>query len=405
MKVLIWATTLQTDVLAMAYALDAHPDCELLLTTEQPEVFHAQPIARFKPLTSAIYDQNAFDIRSRIEAFSPDVIVADNHIPRFPKGTPFCTMWHGLGWKARGVRDLGVFYRGVKHLTGVDPRLPNESFMAQCYGELDQRWRIERWKLDAASCKVIGMCFSDLLLDPPYSKAELQPFYEIDIIECKVVLLSISWHYGRILSGHQDRRRIFNTFEGLKADMAFLESVLSCIEQAGASCILCLHDRKRYSAKYLQTLYRTVEPFRRVQVKHKSDYPDNLADLCAADVMATNLSSFITYFYYLGRPSIHIVPVEDQHADVSYAQLKRGRVSYRTVKAEEALWMNDPEDNGGLTARSLVQLKDGIRRGLEDSECCAARSADWIARHVYKSDGHTAQRLIQALYNLTGKMR
>ncbi|MCP4676179.1 MAG: hypothetical protein GY854_11860 [Deltaproteobacteria bacterium] len=402
MRVLIWATTLQADVLALAHGLEQQADCELMLAAEHPNTYHKEPIARYKPLACTIYDRSADGIRKRVEAFAPDVIVADNHIPTFPRGTRFCTMWHGLGWKARGQDDLSSFYKEVKRLTGVEPRQPNDRFLAQCYGESDTRWRIDSWRLDADSCKTIGMCFSDLLLKPPYSKNELQPYYDIDIVNRKVVLLSISWHYGRILAEHQDKRRIFSKHEGLLADMDFLAKTLACIEQAGAGCILCLHDRQRYEKEFLQTLYHTVRQFSDVQVKHKSRHPDNLADLCVADVMATNLSSFITYFYFFGRPSIHIVPVASQDESPSYAQLKNGKVSYRTVKAEEALWMNEPKDNGGLTARSFDELKAGIIRGLNKPECCAERSADWIARHVHQPDGKTAQRFFQVLRDFVG---
>jgi hypothetical protein len=337
------------------------------------------------------------NIEATVKDFGPDVIVADNHIPTQFKGMKFCTMWHGLGWKARGKDDLRVFYREVARLTGHDPRAVSSRFLAQCYGESDHRWRVDNWKLHPDSCHTIGMCYSDLLLDPPYTKQQIQSYYDIDILEHKVVLLSVSWHYGRIVSDHKGGNWLFVDRTGIDADMAYLNGLLSTVKESGANCILCLHDKKRYEKDYLAALLDTAGQFDNVQVKHKSDNPDNLADLVAADVMVSNLSSFVTFFYFFGRPSVHIVPVSDDDNRVSLAKLKGNNVAFRTVAKKEPLWMNHPEDNGGITARSLAEVQAGILQGLQDPSCCKERSARWIQRHVHQPDGRSARRFVETL--------
>jgi hypothetical protein len=303
-------------------------------------------------------------------------------------------MWHGLGWKARGSDDLKVLYRGVARLTGADPRKPNPRFVAQSYGEPDNLWRIERWGLHPGCCRIIGMAFSDLLLDPPLTREQLAPRYAIDVLARPTVLVSLTWHYGGIFASSGRRAR--------DGEVDLLGRLLGAVRECGGNVLLCLHERKRYEDAYLASLQELAARFDHVQIKHKDEHPDNLSDLLVADVMLSNLSSFITYFYVLGRPSIHIHPGSSTAGGVRLARMSRNRVRYRTLGRDEPLWMCDPEDNGGLTVRGGDEAVDAVVRALGEPGCCRARSASWISRHVHAVDGRTAERLGKVLADLAG---
>jgi hypothetical protein len=397
MRVLIWATTLQADILSLVYYLSDCRDVQLMVVADQTAGFRNEPICRFRPINAVLYDRANPDIKSTVRKFAPDVVVADNHIPFFLGQVKFCTMWHGLGWKARGKADIEMFYKQVERLTGQDPRCYCDNFRAQCYGEPDRRWRIEKWGLKADACRAIGMMYTDLLLNLPYDKATLQPYYDIDIVSKKVVLLSISWHYGRMQSQNLTSRRLYFRDSRMTADLNSLIEILETIREAGMNCLLCLHDKKRYESKYLSRLLSVTRPFDNLQIKFKSEHQDNLADLVAADIMISNLSSFITFFYFSGRPSIHLLPSTDHLDALRYAQYMNGKLSFRKLQTGEPIWMNDPNDNGGLTAHSVAEIKYCLNRAIADPRCCLDRSRRWIKRHVHRPDGQTAHRFYNML--------
>ena len=130
MRVLIWATTLQADILSLVYYLSDCRDVQLMVVAEQTSGFRNEPICRFRPINAVLYDRANPDIKSTVRKFDPDVVVADNHIPIFLRQVKFCTMWHGLGWKARGNGDIEMFYKHVERLTGQDPRYCCDNFRA-----------------------------------------------------------------------------------------------------------------------------------------------------------------------------------------------------------------------------------------------------------------------------------
>lgn len=394
MRVLVWATTLQADVLALALHLDARADTQLLVVAKGVEALRHEPITRVRPLRAPILARDDPSTGARVRDFRPDVAVFDNHLPPDPFAPRLCSMWHGLGWKARPVRDLKDFYRGVARLTGADPREPNPRFMAQCYGEPDRKWRIEQWGLDPDACRVTGMAYTDLLLAPPYDRAALADHYPgLDIGGRPTVLMSFTWHYGRIFPGTW-RPGLLRRGDS-SADLAFLRDVVALVHDEGGQVLLCLHDRHRYEAGYLDAIHRLASGWDRVHIKHKSDHPDNLADLVVADAMLTNLSSFVTCFYVFGRPSVHIVPATDEQ--VRFAQLRRRGVKARSEDGSTHRWMNAPEDNGGLTASTADGVLDAMRRAMHEPECCRERSETWLREHVDGIDGRSAARFGDAL--------
>ena len=161
--------------------------------------------------------------------------------------------------------------------------------------------------------------------------------------------------------------------------------------------IFCLHDKKRYERDYLERLQDLLFGFDSVEIKHKCEHPDNLADLVAADVMVSNLSSFITFFYHFLRPSVHIIPSRNKKDAMVFSQLKNGKLKYRTLKGDEPAYMNDPDDNGGISVSIQEDLSRVVLDCFDQPDLCKRRSAEWIANHIHEPDGNTCRRFYNEL--------
>lgn len=382
-RVIVWATHLQTDILALTVYLDTCSDVELLVVAADTAAFRREPIARALGLRARLVDRNDPRTPRRVSAFGADVVVADNHVP--PKGTAprLFYMWHGLGWKARGKLDLATFYLQVRRLTGIDPRRANPRFLAQCYGPVDRDWRIADWELPRAACVEAGMAFATLLRDPPYDAAMIARQYRIDVARSRTVLLSITWHSGGIFGGADDG--------------AFVRDLLAAVRGRGANLLICLHDRHRYPAPLLAEL-EEIASQPGCELRFKSDHPDNLSDLLVADVMVSNLSSFLAYFYVLGRPAIHIVPRAAARIERVSMLFSRFRMR-RRVRAEAA-WMIDPRDIGGVGVGDARATIDATIAALDDPAPGAAAARRWLERHVPRLDDQAAARIKLALEDL-----
>ncbi len=386
MKVCFWATTLQADILALAYQIEKSGRHEALIVTPDPEPFFTQPLARARPLRSPVLRRSALGTNRRVRRFRPDVIVADNHLPPPRLSSRLAYFWHGLGWRVRGPEALAQFHKKTRRLVG-DIKRPNPNFMAQCYGSADERSRIEVWGIAPENCRTVGMAYSDLILNPPYSKEDLAPNYRIDILNRPTVLLSLTWAYGR-------------TLERFGNEMEVLDGIFTHIENRGANVLFCLHDRFRYDKKYLKSLHDLAAGHRYLQLKHKDEEPDNLADLIVADVMISNYSSFITFFYPTGRPSIHIFPVIETKDGYLMQQYRRGKVRPWHVSRDDPFWMIPPEDTGGMVAHDREELIEAIDRALAEPDCCRQTAARWLDTYVEGVDGRTCERIEAALEEL-----
>ena len=377
-RVLIWATHFQTDILALAAHLDRCPDVALLIVAGDAAAFRREPIADALALAAPVLDRSDPATIAQVRAFAADVVVADNHVP--PKGVAprLFYMWHGLGWKARSGIDLAMFYQQVKRLTGIDPRRSNPRFLAQCYGPTDRAWRVQEWKLPAEACPEVGMAFATLLHAPPYAKRQIAASYAIDVLRRKTVLLSITWHSGGI-------------FDGGKADLDLVARLLVTVSARNANLLVCLHDRHRYAPSLVSGLEALVGAASHAELRFKSEHPDNLSDLLVADVMVSNLSSFLAYHYVSGRPAIHIVPRGDKPVERVAMLLSRFRVR-RTVKSDEA-WMIDPSDTGGVRVSCTEDTLHAVNAALDDPRPGAEAAAAWLARHIPRQDGNAAQRI------------
>jgi hypothetical protein len=396
MRVLLWISTLQADILALALHLDGRSDVDLLIATDGLAQFQAEPMARARPITAPMLERSAPGARDAVTRFKADVVVCDNHFPEFPAAPRVVHLWHGLGWKATPPGDIATRLGHIERLSGGDPRRPNANFLAQCYHQRDRDWRTESWGVARENCRIVGSCFSDLLVAPPYSREDLAPHYRIPVGRRPTLLVSFTWHYGRVFPGSW-QPRLFGR-SPMDADLAFLGDIAARASDHGASVLLCLHDRWRYEAAYLEALHREAARFPQVEIKHKNEHPDNLADLVVADAMITNLSSFITYFYHSGRPTVHLAPRPGEAMTVG--RMKRG--SLRAVKADQdGLWMNDPEDNGGFTAYDAEGALAAISRALTEPESCAARAKAWLQSHMLPADGQRSEALATQIVEMT----
>ncbi len=412
MRILIWATTLQADILALSLALDKHPDHQVLIAATNKDAYLTQAMAHFRPFKSQLIERDESEKTQKIvKDFRPDVTIVDNHFPKFSTSKKICNMWHGIGWKARGKKDNEEYHKRVTNLTGRGPELSNPDFIATCYGEEDKNWRIQKAGIHEDNCKLIGMPFSDLVLNPPYTKQQIANRYSIPILDKKTVLVNFTWHYGHITSSKNKKNssllKLFsrNKSDNFAEDRLFLNELCSKITAENANILFCMHDSWRYSPEYLE-IFKDLEISHpgSIQIKHKDQHPDNLADLLIADVMVTNLSSFITYFYYLERPSIHLCPVAKDENNISFAKVsKKKGLRFRQISKSEDVYMNQPEDNGGLTVYDKNDCIDKIVFGLHNSDCSKKRSRDWLETKIDDShSGNSCQRYIKVLEDFVG---
>lgn len=387
-RVLIWATHLQTDILALTSHLDRCSDVELLIVTPNVAAFRDDLFYRQRPFTAPLIDRNDRDTPGRVRVFKADVAIADNHVP--PKGYAprLFYIWHGLGWKARSKLDLRIFYHQVRRLTGYDPRTPNPNFRAQCYGPTDRAWRIDNWRLPESACVEIGMTFSDLVLNLPYDRAEIAKELRIDILNRPTIALAITWHSGGIFANGPGGNEAVPG-----ADFNFLSEMLALAKRRRANLLICLHDRHRYFPKFIAMLEALARDNTFVELRFKNEHPDNMVDLFAADVMISNYSSFLSYFYLLGRPAIHLLPAMPSDRVSRVAMLFSRVPIHRRLAAEEA-WMLDPRDNGGIlvsNSSDAVAATDAALRALTGHPRNDAARL-WLHKHVFHVDGHTAER-------------
>ena len=400
MRILVWATYPQYDIMAFASYLDRTHGVELLVVTRQLAAFLAQPFARVRPFSAPLLDWDDPSVPARVRAFRADVAIMDNRLPPIGAAPRLVNIGHGLGWKNVGPADLWIYHQGQTRFTGHDTRLTNPNLLVLCYGDTDLRWRTERWGLDPANCRKIGMPFADLVVDPPYTREQLAGNYRIDIRK-KTVLLNITWHYGgvfaqpasggwikRFSSGNRDR------------DFDFIERLAKATAARDANVLFCLHERKRYRPTIRRRFEAIAARYQNMELKYKDDRPDNLADLIVSDVMISNYSSFITPFYLLGRPAIHIRPVASDVSAFKFSMLTFAGLWARTASVDKEAYMMDLNDTGGPIVESSDDTIDAVLAALDDPSGYRTTTEAWLNRHLHRPHGAAAARLfgeIQAM--------
>lgn len=381
MRVCIWTTSLQADTLALAIALDRDPEVELLVVAASLDAYRNEPIARFCPLSCRLLDRSRDDPEAIVRAFDADVFFADNHIPKFLAGRKMVFFWHGVPLKIRPRRDIRSFHKNSKRLVGTTTK-PNSRFLAQCYQQMDYQHRINHWKIDQSNCRIWGSAYSDLLLNPPYQRSDLEDYYQLDLTGRKNILLSLTWNFGA------------QAFGVLGDDDAIYTELLETAAAHDANLIFSLHDKYRYQPELIGRIESYASRYPNSYIKYKNEHADNLADLVVSDVMICNFSSFIVFHYFMGKPSIHIQPVDLKKWFVGLPTMRHGGIQSVFRRNNERLWLYPFADCGGSLPRNQQELFADINRSLDDSSYCNDRAQDFIEDKVYRPDGNTCARII-----------
>lgn len=381
LRVCLWATTFQANIYSLAKYLATQPErFDPMVVLEGLDAYSREPISKLARVGCPLLDRAASDTRARLSAFEPTVLVVDNHYPPMRVAPALVNVWHGFGWRGPEDREAfaGVFADIEKH-TGISPAVPNPYLRWITAGPTNLEHRLHVTGFHADNLRPAGQAFVDDVMSASWTRADLAPFYPAAFRGKRVALFAPTWHFGRIFAHWGD-------------DMAVLERLFAFLAAHDVALILRMHDRKRFEASYLLGLERLASRHEHVLFKYKDEAQDNLLDLLVSDLMISNYSSILTYFYATGRPSIHVHPVDrDAQASV-YRYWKRGKVRSKTAEASY-VWSLDPDENGGLVVESQDELEAAILLGLTEPDCCTARSRQFVKAHCAPYDGRNCERI------------
>lgn len=388
MKVCFWTTTFQADVLALARWMCADDRFEPIVALESPTAFEKEPIQQLLPVSCPLLDRDAGDVLDRIRDFAPDVTVVDNHFPPKRLSEHLFVLWHGFGWKGpNDVKEFGAIHKAIRRLTGASSMKPNPRFLWQCFGDTDLEHRNGVSGFARENLASLGSAFTDELVAPRIDRADAKAHYP-DLPEGrKVILVALTWHYGRAFAHWGD-------------DIELFSRVLDHLRERGCCAIIRMHDRKRFEPEYLAALEDLVSGRDDAILKFKDRDRDSLLDMIVSDAMISNFSSILNYFYATGKPSIHVYPVAAGSEAFLWRTWKRGKVRTKKVPSADYVWKLPPEENGGLVARTFEDLLSAIDRAVDDPRCCEDTSRDFIDRHMAPVDGGTRERIGQAILDL-----
>lgn len=385
LRVCFWTTTLQADVLTLARHLTDDPRFEVLVVAEDVAAFLKEPVQAVRPLTCALLDKDDPKVIAKARAFQADVTVVDNHFPPKKLSPLLFVLWHGFGWKGpNDVKEFANVHRSVKRLTGGSSMKPNPRFLWQCFGPTDLEHRHGVSGFARENLASLGSAFTDDLITPLISQAEARAHYPALQSSSKVVLVALTWHYGR-------------AFAHWGEDLELFERLLDASAARGAGVILRMHDRRRFDPEYLAALKALVDDREGVIMKFKDEDRDSLLDLSVSDVMISNYSSILNYFYATKRPSVHVYPVSSASEAFLWRTWKRGKVRIKEVPSADYVWKLPPEENGGLLARDFEALIVALHRALDEPDCAAEIAARFMTRHMAPVDGQTSARIAEAL--------
>lgn len=383
MKFCIWSTSFQADTLALAIALDKDPEVELLVVTKNKASYLSEPIAKFAPLSCPIIDRDLEDHEDAVRKFNPDVLFADNHLPKYYTGFKLVYHWHGLTLKIQSRKDKKSFFKQAQKLVGSIKK-PNPKFLAHCYGEMDYDHRIKDWKIPAENCRIWGSEYSDLVQSPPYSRSDLKSYYGLDVENRKNILISFTWNYGD------------KAFGPLGNDEDIFNQIISTAKAHNANIIFSLHDKYRFHENILAQIDYFSGQYENTFVKFKNEHPDNLADLTVSDVMICNFSSFIVFHYFTGKPSIHIQPVDTSKFLLKLPKLKKNKPSF-IWRRNSKTWLYSFKDNGGVMPTSSENLIELLNEALNSPNLGIGQAEKFISSKIEKPDGNSCYRMIQEL--------
>jgi hypothetical protein len=390
LKVCLWATTFQANIYSVAKYLASRPDTfSVLAVLDACDRYLAEPIQQLAPAGCTLLDRADPDMEDKLAAFAPAVLVVDNHYPRARLAPALVNVWHGFGW--RGPEDRDAFesvFRDVAKHAGRAPSESNPYFRWISAGQTNLEHRVHVSGFHPDNVRAAGQAFIDDVMAATtgataWKRDELLRFYPPNFCDKKVILFAPTWHFGKIFAHWGD-------------DIAILERLFRLVAARDAAMIVRMHDRKRFEPAYLTELDRLAERHPAVLLKYKDDHQDNLVDIAFSDVMVSNYSSILTYFYATGRPSIHVHPVERGQESSVYRYWKGGKLR---TKVEDAsyIWSLDPDQHGGLAVSSQDELEAALERALAEPQCCAERSRQFVADHCAPYDGRNCERVAEVI--------
>jgi len=387
-RVLFWTTTFQADNLALVRHLCTRRDFRVVVVTENRAALDSEPVHILLPLPCEIWDRGDLLLEAKVRWFAPHVTVVDNHFPKRRYSTKLFVLWHGFGWK--GPNDMAEFsevHKAIRRLTGISGTEPNPYFRWQCFGpgDLDHRNKVSGFARE--NVVSLGSAFTDDLLNVKIPVSEMRKFYPENFAGKKIALVACTWHYGRMFAHWGD-------------DVQILQEILELLKSLNFVMILRLHDRRRFEPAYLDQLERFAAANPEVYLKFKDVDRDNMLDILVSDIMISNFSSILNYFYATFRPSIHVYPVASAEESFLWRTWKGGKVRTTAVENAKYVWKFPPEDNGGLLVRSLAELKAALVQADGDPACCAEKSAEFIRNSMAPVDGKTCSRIAAELLSL-----
>jgi CDP-glycerol glycerophosphotransferase (TagB/SpsB family) len=386
MKILIWATTFGADLWAFARYLDRRPDCDVRVVMQDPGKYRREGINQLEPLGMELRARRPWSQVLGVPFLSPDVTIMDNHVPLRPLAPKGFVLWHGFGWKGPNDEKEFAALHWQLRLNWGSAKRPNARFRWQTFGPWDFKHRTEVSGFHRDNCRVLGAASHDLLREP-WDKRRLQQHYPFDVVNRPTVLIAPTWHYGEV-------------FAHWGADRELFPRLLSLLDRRGVNVILRLHDSFRFEKPYLKFLQGLVGRYQNTLLKFKDHHPDNLLDLQVADALVTNFSSIANLYYATGRPTVHIYPVRSADEAFIWRTLGLGGVRTRELPSVRYVWKLPPEENGGLLARSFEELLTQLEQSLDDPDCCADRTQDFLDRHMLGADGRSCERIFEALSEL-----
>jgi hypothetical protein len=380
MDVCFWSTTFQADNRALADHLIG-AGWNVTVAAPRTERLRREPVSELAPFRGTLLERDAPSTRGMLRRSSFDLLIIDNHLPPFCPATHVLALWHGFGWR---VDDLSTTRRELKQLIG-DVTAPNPGFRFQAFGSWDRDFRIRHSRFAPENVVCLGSAYSDWLhprspLHGSLERRAFQAHYTVDL-SSPVVLVALTWHHGRSLGHWGDEESL-------------LDALVRHLARRGASCVMRMHDRHRYTPSYRELVTRVARRHPdKLMLKWKDESPDSLVDILVSDVCVSNYSSLLNAFYYTERPSIHVDPHAGADAGRVTYRMVMGMPIPRRVTASETPWKLPPSENGGLQAQSFEELLAQLERALADPACCRERSRAFVDKYIHAADGRTCERI------------
>jgi hypothetical protein len=387
-RICVWATTFQANIYSLTRYLAADPRFELVAAVPALERYLQEPIAARLPIPCRFLDRESPEVFQQLADFAAEILIVDNHHPRRIVAPRLLNVWHGFGW--RGPEDRAQFaevHRSIARHTGAPADRPNPRFRWITAGETNRRHRVQVTGFHPDNVLPLGQAYLDDVAFPPVARDQVLADYPASFHGRRIVLFAPTWHYGRI-------------FAHLGDDFRILERMFGFLADHDVALVFRMHDRKRFEPSYVADLEQLNRRFPNVWLKWRDESQDNLSDLLVADVMVSNYSSILTYFYATCRPSVHLHPVDRRAKGSVGRTLKGGRL--RTDRHENAdyIWSLPATEVGGLVAEGIDTLLAACEQALREPDCCRELAQGFLARHAAPVDGQICRRIADALIEL-----